>query len=59
MTVNSPQRSRSALLDPPTDRYRGTARLFTLPEVAWELSLGDYLIVKGVKSAPILTPTAV
>ena len=28
----------------------------TIPEFIWELSLGVYLIVKGFKPCPILTP---
>jgi Domain of unknown function (DUF4386) len=30
------------------------ATLFALPEIAWELSLGIYLIVKGFRPSPIL-----
>lgn len=30
----------------------------TAPEFVWELSLGIYLIVKGFKSSPILSPNA-
>jgi hypothetical protein len=29
----------------------------TIPEFAWELSLGIYLIVKGFKASPILDET--
>jgi Domain of unknown function (DUF4386) len=32
----------------------GTSFILTLPEAAWELSLGIYLIAKGFKSSHIL-----
>ena len=32
----------------------GTHFLFSIPEIAWEASLGIYLIVKGFKPSPIL-----
>ena len=36
-------------------RSSGPALIAALPEIAWEASLGIYLIVKGFKPAPILT----
>ena len=36
------------------ERTSGPAFLVSLPEIAWEASLGIYLIVKGFKPAPIL-----
>jgi Domain of unknown function (DUF4386) len=33
----------------------GVATLLALPEIAWEASLGIYLIVKGFKPSPILS----
>jgi uncharacterized protein DUF4386 len=33
----------------------GTHFIFSLPEIAWEASLGIYLIVKGFKPSPILS----
>ena len=32
----------------------GTHFLLSIPEIAWELSLGIYLVVKGFKPSPIL-----
>jgi Domain of unknown function (DUF4386) len=32
----------------------GTHFLFSIPEIAWEASLGIYLIVKGFRPSPIL-----
>ena len=31
-----------------------TQFIFTIPEIAWEASLGIYLIVKGFRRSPIL-----
>ena len=39
------------------ERSSGPALLVALPEIAWEASLGIYLIVKGFKPAPILRDT--
>lgn len=36
-------------------RNSGPALIMALPEIAWEASLGIYLIAKGFKSAPILS----
>ena len=36
------------------DQTSGASFILTLPEAAWELSLGIYLIVKGFKPSPIL-----
>jgi hypothetical protein len=36
------------------DQISGPSTILTLPEAAWELSLGIYLIVKGFKPSPIL-----
>ena len=38
---------------------RGSAPQFiaTIPDFVWELSLGIYLMVKGFKPSPILSPT--
>jgi hypothetical protein len=35
------------------DQTSAANSLFTLPEFVWELSLGIYLIVKGVKTSPV------
>jgi hypothetical protein len=37
------------------ERSAGPALLMALPEIAWEASLGIYLIVKGFKPSPILS----
>jgi hypothetical protein len=39
-------------------RTSGPAFIASLPEIAWEASLGIYLIVKGFRPAPILTDPA-
>ena len=36
------------------DQVSAPSGILTLPEAAWELSLGIYLIVKGFKPSPIL-----
>ena len=36
------------------DQSSGASFILTLPEAAWELSLGIYLIVKGFRPSPIL-----
>jgi hypothetical protein len=36
------------------EQTSGLSFLFTIPEIAWELSLGIYLIVKGFRPSPIL-----
>jgi hypothetical protein len=36
------------------DQISGPSAVLTLPEAAWELSLGIYLIVKGFRPSPIL-----
>jgi hypothetical protein len=36
------------------ERNSGPALIAILPEIAWEASLGIYLVVKGFKAAPIL-----
>lgn len=41
------------------DRGSTLQGLLTLPEIAWELSLGIYLIVKGFKPSPILSGDAI
>ena len=51
--------SASAVLFGAYEQTSGISFLFTLPEIAWELSLGIYLIVKGFRPAPILTEAAV
>ena len=37
------------------DKDSGLKALAALPEAAWELSLGIYLMVKGFKPSPILS----
>ena len=36
------------------EQTSGTQFIFTIPEIAWEASLGIYLIVKGFRPSPIL-----
>jgi hypothetical protein len=40
------------------DKDSALKALAALPEAAWELSLGIYLMVKGFKPSPILSPDA-
>jgi hypothetical protein len=40
------------------DKDSGLKALAALPEAAWELSLGIYLMVKGFKPSPILSRNA-
>jgi hypothetical protein len=47
----------TAVLFGVVDRSSGPALLVALPEIAWEASLGIYLIVKGFKPAAILRDT--
>jgi uncharacterized protein DUF4386 len=37
------------------EQTSGTNFFFTVPEIAWEASLGIYLIAKGFKPSPILS----
>jgi hypothetical protein len=36
------------------EQTSATQFIFTIPEIAWEASLGIYLIVKGFRPSPIL-----
>jgi hypothetical protein len=47
--------SASAVLFGAYEQTSGISFLFTLREIAWEASLGIYLIVKGFKPSPILS----
>ena len=40
------------------EQTSATQAILTLPEIAWEASLGIYLMVKGFKPSPITTGMA-
>jgi hypothetical protein len=44
----------TAVLFGVVERTAGPAFLASVPEIAWEASLGIYLIVRGFRPAPIL-----
>ena len=44
--------SSTAVLFGAYEQTSGTSFLFSIPEIAWELSFGIYLLVKGFKISP-------
>jgi hypothetical protein len=53
--------SSTAVLFGAYEQTSSTAFLLSIPEIAWEASLGIYLIAKGFKPSPIIpgdTPAA-
>jgi hypothetical protein len=49
-----PPATATAVLFGAYDQISTANSLLTVPEAAWELSLGVYLLVKGFKPSPIL-----
>jgi hypothetical protein len=47
--------SATAVLFGAYEQTSGTHFIFSIPEIAWEASLGIYLVVKAFKPSPILT----
>jgi hypothetical protein len=49
--------SSTAILFGAYEQTGGTHFILSIPEIAWEASLGIYLIVKGFNPSPILNDT--